>query len=280
MLWIYELPTWLLAALTIGFFMTVSLGGLLLSRHFITKHLRFSQEINDAVNYFGTAIVALYSVTLGLIAVASWTNFSNVDTLVSQEAASIGVLYRDVGGYPDPLRTDLRRMLREYTTFIIEKSWPAQQHGRSLDQPTIMLTEIHQHILDYEPPTLGRQTMHAEAMHKFNQVADLRRQRVDRVDDGLPPVLWAVVMIGGFLTVGVSYLFWIEDTRFHVLLLSMVSFFIGLMIFLIAALDRPFRGNVSVSSDSYRTIITRVMDPLDVHAAVSRGQADTAFSQR
>ena len=98
MLWIYNLPTWLLAFLIVFVFLTVSLSGLLLSRHFITKRLRFSREINDAVNYFGTAIAALYSVTLGLIAVASWSNFSNVDSLVSQEAATVGVLYRDVGG--------------------------------------------------------------------------------------------------------------------------------------------------------------------------------------
>lgn len=263
MLWLYDLPTWLLCLFIIAVFVGVSVGGLLFSRRHITKFLVFSREINDAVNYFGTAIAALYSVTLGLIAVASWSNFSSVAGLVSKEAATIGVLYRDVGGYPEPLRTELRRELRAYTVFVIEKVWPAQQHGLLLDQPTMMLTEIHQRILDYEPPTLGRQVMHAEAMRKFNELADLRRQRVDRVDDGLPFVLWVVVCLGGFLTIGVSYLFWIEDTRFHVLLLTLLSVFVGLMIFLIAALDRPFRGGVSVSAQSYETVIHRVMDPLD-----------------
>ena len=129
-----------------------------------------------------------------------------------------------------------------------------------------MLTSIHQQLLDYEPPTLGRSVMHAEAMRKFNQLVDLRRQRIDRVDDGLPGILWFVVCFGGLLTLWVSYFFWIEDVRFHVLLLSMLSVFIGLMIFLIAALDRPFLGAVSVSSASYQTIIQRVVDPLDATA--------------
>ena len=266
MLWIYDLPTWLMAVLIIAVFLVVSLGGLLLSRHYVTKRLRFSREINDAVNYFGTAIAALYSVTLGLIAVASWSNFSSVGALVSQEAATIGVLYRDIGGYPEPLRSTLRKELRGYTVFVVEKVWPAQQHGVLLDQPTAMLTSIHQKILDYEPPTLGRSVMHAEAMRKFNTLADLRRQRIDRVDDGLPGVLWFVVCFGGLLTLWVSYFFWIEDVRFHVVLLSMLTVFIGLMIFLIAALDRPFLGAVSVSSNSYRTIIQHVMDPLDADA--------------
>ena len=229
----------------------------------LDHHLRFSREINDAVNYLGTTIAALFSVTLGLIAVASWSNFSGVGTLVSQEAATIGVLYRDVGGYPEPLRTELRKELRKYTVFVIDHVWPVQEHGILLDQPTAMLTNLHQHLLDYEPPTLGRLVMHAEAMRKFNQLVDLRRQRIDRVDDGLPAILWVVVCFGGLLTMGVSYFFWIEDVRFHILLLSLLSTFIGLMIFLIAALERPFLGAVSVTSHSYKTIIQRGMDPLD-----------------
>ena len=54
-------------------------------------------------------MAALYSVTLGLIAVASWQNYSSVESLVSKEASTIGVLYRDVGGYPESLRTELRQ---------------------------------------------------------------------------------------------------------------------------------------------------------------------------
>ena len=168
MLWIYDLPTWGLALLFLVFFLTVSLGGLLLSRHFITKRLVFSREINDAVNYFGTAIAALYSVTLGLIAVASWSNFSSIQGLVSKEASSIGVLYRDVGGYPEPLRTELRHMLRVYTTHIVEKSWPEQQHGLLNDEATLMVTDIQEKMLGYRPPDLGTMALHEDALHKFN----------------------------------------------------------------------------------------------------------------
>lgn len=269
MLWLYDLPTWLLALVIVTVFLVISLGGLLLSRHYITKKLRFSREINDAVNYFGTALAALYSVTLGLIAVAGWSNFSGVDSLVSQEAASIGVLYRDMGGYPEPLASELRHDLREYTVMVIEKVWPAQQRGILLDQPTLLITHLHEKLMAYEPPTNGKMVMHAETLRKFNEMLDLRRQRVDRVDDGLPPVLWLVVFAGGLLTLAISYLFWIEDIRFHVLLLSLITTFVALMIFLIVALDRPFRGTVSVTPDSYRLIVNRVMNPLDAQRGTS-----------
>ena len=262
MLWIYEIPTWSLCLLIVLVFLAFSLGGLLLSRHYLTNHLRFSREINDAVNYFGTAIAALYSVLLGLIAVASWSNFSSVQGLVSKEAATIGVLYRDLEGYPEPLSTDMRHMLRIYTVSLIEKAWPAQQQGKVLNDVSGQLTLLHRRMLAYNPPDNGQLVAHAEAMRKYNEVIDLRRQRSDRVNDSLPGVLWVVVLVGGALTISVSYFFWIEDVRFHLLLMSMLALFIGLMVFLIAALDHPFRGEVSVSADSYRTIL-RAMDALD-----------------
>ncbi|MBE7210495.1 MAG: DUF4239 domain-containing protein [Gluconacetobacter diazotrophicus] len=273
MLWLYDLPTWLLAVLTVGAFLAVSVGGLLFSRHHVTKWLVFSREINEAVNFFGTAVAALYSVTLGLIAVAVWSNFSSVSGLVSKEAASIGVLYRDMGGYPEPLRNDLRAKLRRYTAFVVEKSWPLQQKGILNDDSTLMVADIHEQMIAYQPTDASTQILHTEAMHKFNEMADLRRQRIDQVDSHLPGTLWTVLLAGAVLTILTGYFFWIEDVRFHILMISILTMFISLMIFLIVALDRPFRGEVSVSADSYRTILQRVMDPLD-HATAAGGAAN------
>ena len=262
-LWIYDIPTWSLALLCIVVVGGLAVGGLLLSRHFITKRLRFSREINDAVNYFGTAIAALYSVLLGLIAVASWTNFLSISRLVSREEATIGVLYRDLAAYPELMCTDMRHLLCGYTTFIVDEAWPAQQRGKSLADKARRLSGIQRQMLAYNPPNNGQMAAHMEALHKFNEVLDLRRQRLDHINDSLPGVLWIVVLTGGALTIMVSYFFWIEDGCFHVLLLSMLSLFIALMVFLIAALDYAFRGQVSISADSYRTILTGVMDVLD-----------------
>ena len=64
---------------------------------------------------------------------------------------------------------------------------------------------------------------HPEAPRKFDEVLDLRRQRIDHMNDSLPGVLWIVVLVGGALTIAVSCFFWIEDVRFHVLLFTMPS---------------------------------------------------------
>ena len=263
MFWVYDMPSALFALLTVLAVECFAVGGLLFTRRFLAGWLGLSKETNDTVGTFSLGLTALYSVAVGLIAVASWQNYAGVSGLVSREAATLGVLYRDVAGYPEPLRTDLRRGLRDYTTFLVEKVWPAQQRGLLLNEPTAMLTALHGLLLTYHPSDGGANVMHAETTRKFDELVELRRQRVDRVDEGLPFVLWVVVGVGALATVSVRSFHWTERVRLHVTLTVLLALFVGLLVYLIAALDRPFRGQVSVSADAYRLTVEKVMDRLD-----------------
>jgi hypothetical protein len=42
---------------------------------------------------------------------------------------------------------------------------------------------------------------------------------------------------------------------------SLLATFIGLVIFMIFALDRPFRGDLGIRSDSYQLIYDQLMKP-------------------
>ena len=70
-----------------------------------------------------------YGLALGLIAVATWENYTEIDGVVSTEAAAVASLYRDLDGYPQPLRGRLETMMRDYTRLVIEKEWPAHKQG-------------------------------------------------------------------------------------------------------------------------------------------------------
>ena len=79
------------------------------------------------------------------------------------------------------------------------------------------------------------------------------------VSTGLPAALWAVVLIGAVLNGLLTYLFWIENFKLHALAVAILACFIALLIFLTAAMDNPFRGEFSVNSDVFQTILEKVM---------------------
>src|SRR5262250_820965 len=124
-----DLPLWLFALLTVLGFNAVALGGLVCTRRFGQLVGLYTLVDNDTVGLIFSAILVMYAISLGLIAVASWGNASAAANAASEEASHIATAYRTLGGFPQPLQDDLKNSIVRYTQSIVEKAWPAQRRG-------------------------------------------------------------------------------------------------------------------------------------------------------
>jgi hypothetical protein len=118
--------------------------------------------------------------------------------------------------------------------------------------------------LGFAPASPAQQLLHAETSRLLNEVLQLRRIRLQGVRAGLLPALWVVVLVGGFITVGLTYLVATDSFRLDVLLTSGYATMIGLMVFLILSLDHPFWGDVSIGPDAFVDVMDtmqRLMPP-------------------
>ncbi|WBO85122.1 bestrophin-like domain [Hymenobacter yonginensis] len=262
MLWMYEMPTWLLALCITGTTVLVSLIGLYFAHRRLHGSAAAALIDNGTVGWFFSGVTVLYGLTLGLLTVATWQNYSDASAIASQEAASLAVLYRDLSGYPDSTARPLQAQLRSYTEFIVQKSWPAQRQGMANDTERRVLTRFQLDLLRTNVRTMSQQVLHGEAIETFNRLVELRRQRIESISSGVPGVLWAAVLLGAVITIAFSYCFVVENLRFHALLTSLLALMVGIMIFLIAALDHPYLGDVSVTPDAYQVVLDKVMVPL------------------
>jgi hypothetical protein len=118
---------------------------------------------------------------------------------------------------------------------------------------------FHEQLIRFEPKTPGQEILHAEALRQFNNYLEARRLRLFAVSTSIPGVMWAVVLIGALMNIA---LIWMFDMKIgnHLFLGGMLSAFMGLMIFLIASLDNPFRGELSISSAPFQDILTHLME--------------------
>jgi Protein of unknown function (DUF4239) len=238
---------------------TVSLVGLLLTRRFLLPRLHYSDGINDAISGTVQAICVFYGITVGLIAVGVWSTNSNASDLVSKEAAAIGTLFRDVSGYPSPVREELRSKIQEYTVFVIEQAWPAQQKGEILDSGTKILDDFQSLLFTFEPSTRAQIALHQETFRAYNVLIEYRRLRVDAVRSELSGVMWAVIWVGAIISIGVAYLFRIEDPKMHAILVALMSGFLAMVLFMIVINDKPFYGAVTIKPDAYKLILDKVI---------------------
>jgi Protein of unknown function (DUF4239) len=259
--WIYDLPNLLLCGLIVAIFVGLALAGLFISRPFVGRLVGSSPKHNDIVGVFFGAMGVFYGLALGLIAVATWENYTEIDGVVSTEAASAASLYRDLDGYPQPLRGKVETMMRDYTRVVIEKEWPAHKKGVALEDGDALLERLENEVMSFEPVQEREKILHAEVLQSLDTVLEQRRLRLQAVSTGLPMALWSVVLIGALMNGLLTYFFWVENLRLHASLVAILAVFIALLIFLTAAMDNPFRGEFSVTSEAFETILEKVMTP-------------------
>jgi hypothetical protein len=259
-LWAYHMSPLKLALLMIAVIEVISLAALYLSRRYLLPRLQYHDGINDAISGTVQAIGVFYGITVGLIAVGVWNTHSAAGDLVSKEAAAIGGLYRDFGGYPSPLREEMRGKLREYTVFVIDKAWPEQKQGRLGNSGTHILDELQAPLYAFEPTNASQTALHSETLRAYNALIEYRRLRIDAVAGGLSDVMWAVIWVGAAISIWVAYLYRIEDPKIHFILVGLMAGFLAMVLFMIVINDKPLVGYTSIPPDPYKLILERLID--------------------
>jgi hypothetical protein len=249
--WIYDLPTWEFGLGTTLLFTLISVGGLALTRTRIYSKFRLSEGTNEAVNGYFAGVGVIYGLLVGLVAVAAWDNYQSVDAIASKESASIAALYRDISTLEEPTKGQLQGHLKDYLHFVINVAWPAHKRGEHPREGGRTLSRFHAVLARYHPRSIEQQTLQAEALTAFNKLIEARRARLAAVDSGIPGVFWLIILGGTFTTIFIAYFFHVSSRLFHLMMTGTFGGFVGCVVFLVAAVDNPFRGQVSVSSDAY-----------------------------
>ena len=267
--WIYAYPSLYIGALFAVVSVAVTVLSILVVRRFFHPWIHTDERANDMVGFALSSFSVLYGLLVGLLAVAAYQNFSSVSDIVTKEASSVGALFRDLRSYPQPRKGRLRDELRDYTRNVIDRSWPEQQRGIVPKEESHLMAKFIDDLLSFEPSNKSEEILHGEALHRLNSVIELQRSRLANVTTGIPTVFWWVVVIGAVIFVVLLAMLGME-IHVHLILGAAVSLFLGLVIFLIAAMDNPFRGQVSVGPDAFEAIYASLMKPND---AVSKSMA-------
>jgi hypothetical protein len=256
---IFDLPLLLTGPAIIGSLCLFAIGGMLLVRRRVLPRLRIKVEDSEFSGSMMQGILVFYGLAVALIAVSVWQTYSDTAKTISGEASALNAIYRDVTSYPEPIRSQLQQELREYTDQVIHGAWPLQERGKVPTAGIEHMTRFQSVLDTFEPATEGQKILHAETLRAYNLVIQARRLRLDAVTTGLPTVMWAVIVLGAFIGLTAAFFFKVEDVWLHGILVTLLAVFMGMIIFMILALDRPFRGDLGLPSDPYQLVYDQLM---------------------
>ena len=78
--------------------------------------------------------------------------------------------------------------------------------------------------------------------------------------EGLPPILWGVLIGGAVITIAFTYLFGLENTVVHILMVAALAMILSSSLFTVAALDYPFKGDVRIHPSAFEQVLERFQE--------------------
>ncbi len=209
---------------------------------------------NDVAGFIYAVVGVVYAVLLGFTAIIVWEQFRSAEDNVEREADALADLYRNSRGFPAEVRDAVELHVRNYARLVIEKEWPAMAEGQSSDEAWAEYNELWRTYHQFVPPDDHQRLWYAESLHRLNALADSRRDRLLSMESGVPAVMWGVLIGGGVITIGFSFLFGTRNARAQSIMTAGLAVMIGGMLLSIFALQEPFAGITRVDSEPFHQI--------------------------
>ena len=250
MYWIYDLTNLQLALLSCGVCVVFTWLGVVFVGNAVRRYTEDPGSIGDFVGQYLSVLGLFFGRMLGLVAVASYENYGDAETAVSVEANQLAILYRTVSTYPEPYRQSLQGAMFDYVDYVVEDAWPAYRRGQVPAGGPARVSAIQGRLFSFQPGRASEQLVHAEALRQFASFTEATRNRVEFVNTGLPTMLWLIVIVGAAMTLALLWFITIDHLWVQLTASGVLAVFVGLMMFFIAAMDHPLRGDYSISPDA------------------------------
>ena len=239
----------ILLILFVGGSIAFAVGGVFIGRKVV--HHRVKEGHNDVmVPLFLTAGV-IYAVLLAFMVIAMWETYDNAKANVAEEASLMVPLYRQTYAMSDEKGAEMRHLLHEYGEGVI-KDWPTfRVTAKGSPQARYVATKIVAVFNTMTPSSKAREIATAQFMQTYSQFLLDRNKRLVQASESLSWIMWIAVIGGAMVTIGMSFVLYMDYPPPQYVMTSVLALGIGLLLFLMVVLNRPFVGPLGIEPEPY-----------------------------
>ena len=236
----------------------VAVGGLVLVQSLVSTERR--KQHNDVAGFIYAVLGVSYAVLLGLMLIAVWEQWNAAQDVASDEANQLAGIFWFAHALPQPEGRHIQELARSYAQVVVEEEWPLMAQGKSSPKAWATLDELRGTILGLDPPTGAQQVRYNQVLEQLHDLGDARRERLLAASEGLATILWVVLIGGGVITIAFTYLFGLNNTVVHTLMVAALAMILSLSLFTVAALDYPFKGDVRIHPAAFEQVLERFQE--------------------
>jgi hypothetical protein len=233
----------------------IAVAGLTVVQRVVPSQLR--QEHNDVAGFIYAVLGVIYAVLMALVVIAVWEDFATARDTAEREASELADVFRLAHPLPDPEGRQLQELARSYAQVVVDEEWALMAQGRTSPRAWDLLDEMTIGFENVEVRTKAEQVLYGEALDRINELADARNARIVESGEGIPTALWGVLVVGGIMVVGFTYLFGLDNSLAHMLMVAALALLISSILFSIGLLEYPFSGSVRVGPEAFELVLER-----------------------
>ena len=232
-----------------------AIAGLALVQRLVPPARR--QQHNDVAGFIYAVVGVAYAVLLGLTIIAVWERFAEARVVAERESSMLAEVFWIAHRMPEPDGRHVQELARSYAEVVVEEEWPLMEDGRASPRAWALLDDIREPIQDGVVRPGAEQMLYVQALESVHDLNDARRSRLVDAQEGLPALMWVVLVSSGLIVVGFTYLFGLENTLVHALMVGALAATFALALFTVAALDYPFGSGVRVGPEGFELVLER-----------------------
>jgi uncharacterized membrane protein YraQ (UPF0718 family) len=248
---IYIVPGLLVVALSI----LLAVVGLAVVQRVVPSQLR--QQHNDVAGFIYAVMGVVYAVLMALVVIAVWEDFAEARDTAEREASELADVFRLAHQVPQPEGRQLQELARSYARVVVDEEWALMTQGRTSPRAWDLLDGMSLSLSNAEVRTSEQEVVYAEALNRIDELADARNARLVEAGEGIPTVLWGVLIAGGIVVVGFTYLFGLDNSLAHTLMVAALTLVISSVLFTIGLFEHPFSGSVRVGPEAFELVLER-----------------------
>jgi Protein of unknown function (DUF4239) len=233
----------------------LAVGGLILVQRSVPIATR--SKHNDVAGFIYAVLGVVYAVLLGLMVVAVWEEWNQAAHTADDEASALAEVFWMAARLPESRGHHTQELARSYAREVIDNEWTLMEQEKSSPKAWDLLDDLRASLQTFDPTTPEEQVVYEQGFERMRDLADARRDRLLEANQGLPAILWVVLVTGGIVVVSFTYLFGLDSTMIHLLMVASLALVISLVLFTVAALNFPFKGDITVHPEAMEQVLGR-----------------------
>jgi hypothetical protein len=215
---------------------------------------------SDSVSFAGGVLSALFTVVLAFYIVFAWQTGADIENSAGAESDALIDAYWQADAGPEPTRTAVHGLLREYAATVADREWALLDTGDTDDRIPEIIRELRAAFTALPAGDTGIDLAREQGLRDVRQVDEGHRTRVDLAtgDDVFNEVLLGGTVLGAALMIVFPLLVGMSARPANIAVMALLTITISGTVYLSIQLLHPLDGPLGIGPDAFLTALTEM----------------------